>query len=1025
MKADSSTTGAATTTSTGAATTASTGATTTTSTGAAATTQPTTSTAASTTTTTTMAGEPATTTIAPVTTATVTTQATTTTTTTQLQNPYTPLNETNPVAFSTWVKTARVGGAALYVGMPEGEMDKILQDLINQDISVIEADSDMSNYLSDAQVDLEIGLMRRFSDKAHAAGMRVVWYWPTLEVVTPNGRISPYTMYKEHPDWVQYGIDGTPNVFYGGGGQVFWVESNDESAWMSPSSPGYRAYFFERVRRIVRNAGLDGLWFDVPIFADFGPTEYSDTNDAARERYMLVTGKNIPGAVDWNDPNFRRWIEWRHEEIARFLQDVTTAIREIDPEFIALSETLPTDYNGATQYGLDGGYLKNIKGLTNIWEVDTMSNNVGMRMAKEDDWISFISALKYTKAACGDKPSWVFSYGLQDDDATQVMSQALIAGNNPYELKVPEMTTTVGGAFRQKMFGFTKQNSPYIFESESLAKVGILFSSGSRDYVDRFVGLGMFVNTDSGKDDLWWASGDGDYGNDSAYNREYLAEFRGFVELCVNYHIPFNTLVFPDAAELSSYDVVIMPNIQALSDAEAGMLRNFVISGGHLIATGPNPGGWDEYGNDRPDYALGDVLGITKSSAALPSDTDTATGNGKALFFSEPIGKNYFTGSSSASGEQLSSTIKSFIDVLITTEADRRIHIELSQLNDQLVLQFTNFIGMDGTGINGALTVKPSNFNVGLAVPLGRTVTKVEITSPEAPGRVVLGSNTAVPGQVDFDVTVNQYSMVIVSLNGAVDPSFGHFPAAGHDYLQTAVGAPLSFNDTFLLSNDGDLDPSGSPLQIANVRTTSGTTGAISGGGTYTYTPPAGFVGTDVLLYDLIDSTARSSTGRIRISVEAPSSTYVPNQVTIVEGTASSFNPGELSYLTAIDDTTYDVIAVGDSSVSGGYVVGFEVRTIIKDAVDTIDSMEVFFVGHFSPGGIAQEIFVYNFASGLWESVDTALIGDYDVPVSWRTDNGASYISAANETVLRIQDKSTKPFESWTNQVNWKVTQKI
>eukprot|EP00567_Pseudictyota_dubia_P015503 CAMPEP_0197446946 /NCGR_PEP_ID=MMETSP1175-20131217/11737_1 /TAXON_ID=1003142 /ORGANISM="Triceratium dubium, Strain CCMP147" /LENGTH=641 /DNA_ID=CAMNT_0042978123 /DNA_START=15 /DNA_END=1937 /DNA_ORIENTATION=+ len=641
-----------------------------------------------------------------------------------------------------------------------------------------------------------------------------------------------------------------------------------------------------------------------------------------------------------------------------------------------------------------------------------MSNTVGMRKAKEDDWISFISALKYTSAAAGKKPSWVFSYGIAPDDAEQVMSQALIAGNNAYELQVPEMTTTVGGDFRRRMFGFTKAFSPYIFESDSLATVGILFSSASRDYVDKFFGLGMFVNTDGQGDPLWWA----EYPVDSAFERAYLAEHRGFVELCVNKHIPFNALVFPDKAELSSYKVLILPNIQAMSDAEASLVREFVNNGGHIIATGPNPGGWDQHGNERQEYALGDVLQIQKA-VPLPPETITNYGSGTAYFFSEQIGQKYFTGTDTARGELLGNTIRGLGLVPVTLpNADRRIHVELSLLNDQLILQFTNFIGMDGAGTNGDLRIVPHTFDVSLSV--GKIVTKVELASPDF-GASRQSIQFTQANDLNFQVVdAKQYSMAIISFEGAQNPSLDHVPAPGTDYFQTNVNTPLPFANEQLLSNDGDLD--GGALFVANVRPKSDTAGNVifQGDGTYLYTPQQGFVGTDGFLYDLADSTGRISVGKINIAVEAPSKTYFPDLVTLVAGTDPPFNAGKLTSLEAVDDETYDIDSVNQAT--GGNLVEFEIESTVDDP-QAATSMKVVFVGHYYPGGIDQEVSVYNFNTGQWNTIDTSYTLDYDKPVSWQVSSSvADFISDMGKVRMRVRGFSQGgSFSSWNNQAYW------
>jgi hypothetical protein len=59
-----------------------------------------------------------------------------------------------------------------------------------------------------------------------------------------------------------------------------------------------------------------------------------------------------------------------------------------------------------------------------------------------------------------------------------------------------------------------------------------------------------------------------------------------------------------DAAGLA---VLILPNVGALSDAQAAMIRRFVQNGGSLVATG-DTGRYDAWGDPRPDFALADLF---------------------------------------------------------------------------------------------------------------------------------------------------------------------------------------------------------------------------------------------------------------------------------------------------------------------------------------------------------------------------------------------------------------------------------
>ena len=662
--------------------------------------------------------------------------------------------------FDVWGGSATIAGQAIFTGMTTAQMDAAVDKAIAQGATVIEADSNLSEYLTDAQYAQELSLITAFTSRAHAKGMKVVWYMPTLESNTTNGKNLAHTMYKDHPTWAQIGLDGTPNVFYGGSGQVFWVEKNMESVWLSPTS-AYRDYFIDRVKKLVAT-GVDGLWADVPIYADFGPTQWVDRNPAAIARFLADTGMAAPTVVNWNDPVWRRWISWRHEELARLLTDVAAAAQAINPQFPIIAETLPTDYNGATIYGLDAGYLKDVPGVTHVFEVDAMSNNSGFRAAQEDDWISLISALKYTKAASGDKPSWVFTYGKQVDDAEAVMAEAVAAGNNPYELMVPEMTSTVGdGSMRTRLFTWIQANRQYLFERDSAARVAVLYSSSSRDFVDKFAGLGMFTTTNAGGDDLFWSNA----AIDSAYQRDFLAEFRGMVELLVNNHIPFDTLVAPSAAELARYDVVMLPDVEAIPNGEAALLDAYALAGGRLIVTGPNPTALDEHGTGRTEYALASALGFGKADA-LPTSKVHAYGAGEVRYRSARLGKSYFVTGDPAAESALLGDLAALSATVVTTTADPRVHFEFDRSAQDLVLQMTNFIGADGT-----FAVAPTAFSVTLALPAGTRAVSVGTTSPDAPGTAV----APIPyvqgaSSVTFDVSLNQWAMVVVGIEPTVPP---------------------------------------------------------------------------------------------------------------------------------------------------------------------------------------------------------------------------------------------------------------
>ena len=64
------------------------------------------------------------------------------------------------------------------------------------------------------------------------------------------------------------------------------------------------------------------------------------------------------------------------------------------------------------------------------------------------------------------------------------------------------------------------------------------------------------------------------------------------------------------AGRLAGYKVLLMPRINAMSDAEVAAVKAFLAKGGKVVAD-ELPGGWDELGVPRAQNPFTDVAGVT------------------------------------------------------------------------------------------------------------------------------------------------------------------------------------------------------------------------------------------------------------------------------------------------------------------------------------------------------------------------------------------------------------------------------
>jgi hypothetical protein len=101
-------------------------------------------------------------------------------------------------------------------------------------------------------------------------------------------------------------------------------------------------------------------------------------------------------------------------------------------------------------------------------------------------------------------------------------------------------------------------------------------------------------------------------------------------------------------------------------------------------------------------------------------------------------------------------------------------------------------------------------------------------------------------------------------------PPANNSPAAVSDAITTPAGTPVTFTAAFLLANDSDAD--GDPLAVTSVGPSTTANGAVAAnaGGTWTYTPAAGFTGADTFTYNVADGRGGTASAIVHATVSVP-----------------------------------------------------------------------------------------------------------------------------------------------------------
>ena len=150
----------------------------------------------------------------------------------------------------------------------------------------------------------------------------------------------------------------------------------------------------------------------------------------------------------------------------------------------------------------------------------------------------------------------------------------------------------------------------------------------------------------------------------------------------------------------------------------------------------------------------------------------------------------------------------------------------------------------------------------------------------------------------------------------APSPESDTWPRAVTDALGSTAG-PFTFPGTSLTANDS------ASVTVFSVGPASTSGGTVTGTGPYTYTPAPGFVGTDVIPYEIADATMRTTMGLAKITVTASSTSTVPDVVGSPQAAAVSSigGAGLTSTVTVANSTSAAIGTVVSQNPSGGNIV--------------------------------------------------------------------------------------------------------
>ncbi|HWC96124.1 MAG TPA: alpha-amylase family protein [Candidatus Sulfopaludibacter sp.] len=377
-------------------------------------------------------------------------------------------------------------------------------------------------------------------------------------------------VYDAHPDWIAVEADGKK--------RKHWASPE---LWVTCALGPYNfEYMTEVTREIVSMYQVDG------IFSNRWSGSGMCYCEHCRENFHQASGMDLPRTSNPHDPARRAYMAWHQERLFALWHVWDDAIRKIKPDACYI----PNSGGGA----LADLNMRIIGETAPILFADRQA-----RSGLAAPWANGKNGKEY-RSTMGTKPiGGIFSVGVEEayrwKDSVQSGAEVRLWALDGIANGLRPWFTKFSGTLRDKrwlqpvedVYTWHFRNERYLRNERPLARVAMVYSQQTAQF----------------------------YGAGQARQKvedHTLGYYQALVEARIPFEMVHDQLL--DAAHVDAFQVLIFPNIAALSDAQCRQIREYVGRGGSIVAT-YETSLYDEWGVRRNDFGLADLFGATYGGA--------------------------------------------------------------------------------------------------------------------------------------------------------------------------------------------------------------------------------------------------------------------------------------------------------------------------------------------------------------------------------------------------------------------------
>lgn len=462
-----------------------------------------------------------------------------------------------------WTNYVRIGA----YGLKGGDGQQIADKASASGVFGIEVDNDIpGRYESFLDPTEKLKAIHDVAEAAHKAGNYAFVYIAGTECITAHADQTPHTLFKDHPDWLQRNISGTPAIF--GGGTAFWIRKGDEDVWVSPYAPEWRKTYMERVRQIA-GTGIDGIYVDIPYWMthfDGWENTWASFDDYTVAAFKQQTGLDAKHEVklgDFSDPAFRKWVTFRIQTFTDFMAEIDRTAKSVNPKIKTIPEIYPGIEQEAVRVGADVYSLYAVTdAIAHEYEFGEGDHMASSRSPL--DWFRYQVGMHSFRAFAQGKATWILNYSWDGDknvDAREAMKNLamsqVMAGANFWDAPGHSMAGSNDLPTRKEIFSWIQAHEKTFYLPRSpIDPIGVYFSPETRNF----------------------------------YAEDFIASYRGILILLMQKHLEFQ-IVTPRTLVDFHGETLVLPDVRVLGDSEKNWLQKFAAEGKTLVITGTDATG--------------------------------------------------------------------------------------------------------------------------------------------------------------------------------------------------------------------------------------------------------------------------------------------------------------------------------------------------------------------------------------------------------------------------------------------------